>query len=61
MPLMDALRSGVDLVNASNQGVLDAAKARYAYPMTQAELEKAQLNNKYQTLINQYYAALPKI
>lgn len=54
MPLMDALRSGVDLINASNQGVQEAAKARYAYPMTQAQLERARLMNAYQGIINQY-------
>jgi hypothetical protein len=66
MPLMDALRSGVDLVNASNQGVSNAAAARYAYPMAQGNLYKLQTENKYldpslqaalhnQELINQYY------
>lgn len=48
MPLMDALRSGVDLVNAANQGVGTAANARYAY-------SNAQQANEYQKLINQYY------
>ena len=48
MPLIDALRSGVDLVNAANKGVGDAAAARYAY-------SDAELRNQYQKLINQYY------
>lgn len=48
MPLIDALRSGVDLVNAANKGVGDAAAARYAF-------SDAQLRNEYQKLINQYY------
>lgn len=66
MPLMDALRSGVDLINASNQGVSDAAKASIAFPMSKAALYKAQiqnqylpehlrLGNQYQGLVNQYY------
>lgn len=66
MPLIDALRSGVDLVNASNEGVINSAKAKYAYPLTQAELfknqtenqylpEKLRLANQHQGLINQYY------
>lgn len=48
MPLMDALQSGVNLVNSSNQGVGNAAAARYAF-------SDAQLKNEYQKLINQYY------
>lgn len=54
MALMDALRSGVDLSNAMNQGVITSAQARYAYPMTRADLEKMRLANQYQQIINQY-------
>lgn len=54
MPLIDALRSGVDLANAMQQGVITGAQARYAYPMTQADLEKMRLANQYQGIINQY-------
>lgn len=54
MALMDALRAGVDLSNAMNQGVVTGAQARYAYPMTRADLEKMRLANQYQQIINQY-------
>lgn len=66
MPLIDAMRSGVDLANAAYLAKINAAKAHYAEPMTQEELyktqtendylpEKLQLANKHQSLINQYY------
>lgn len=66
MPLIDALQSGVNLINSSNQGVLNAAQARYANPMAAAQLyqtqtenqflpDKLKLANQYQSLINQYY------
>lgn len=54
MPLINALRSGVDLANAMKQGNILSAQARYAYPMTQADLERMRLANQYQGIINQY-------
>lgn len=66
MPLMDALRAGVDLSNASNEAVIRAAQARYAHPLNKAQLlradteneflpDKLRLANQYQGLVNQYY------
>lgn len=47
MPLIDALRAGVDLANAQRQGLITAAQARYALPNEAAKLYELQTNNKY--------------
>lgn len=51
MGLLEGMQQGVNIARGMNQNVADAANARYAYPMTRAQMSILQSNAQYAPLL----------